>query len=958
MSLGWQAGRRVHTGAHVDRVAFPMGGIGAGMVCLEGTGALSHVSLSHTPKMFNEPLTFGALYVKGALPSARVLEGPVPRRKVFGEPNAANGGGGHAYGLPRFGKVAFSARFPFATIAMEDSAMPVKVELTGWSPFIPGDADNSSLPVAGLEYRFINRTAKPVHAVFSFHASNFMRAEKATGALVQPLGNGFRLSQPPVPGKSWEEGHFAVSADRPAKVDCAWFRGGWFDPLTVLWNNVMEGRALSQPPHKDGEPGGGGSLYVPFTLKARGETTIRLRLAWYVPHSLTQAGGAIPPGGEPFIRDGWHASRMVSAMDIARAPYQGLASDAGWEKLPDGWDMVDIHSRRPGVGIVYLATRFTLDQAAERILHVGHDGGVRIFVDGLPVGATPGKVNPVPVTRTTIPVKLSAGEHELCIALDRCDDSIWGFHASLQQPESCCGSGCDCGGNAVPSGFHRPWYASRFAGLAEVADYWRRRYKSLRASSATFAACFYDTTLPREVVDAAAANLSILKSPTCLRDPEGRLWAWEGCGDNCGCCHGSCTHVWNYAQAVPHLFPSLERTLRETEFLESQDQAGHQDFRATLPIRGTPHTFHAAADGQLGGVMKLYREWRISGNTDWMKSLWPRARRSLEFCIGAWDPSHTGTLVEPHHNTYDIEFWGADGMCTSFYLGALQAAVIMGRACGDDVADFETLLEKGRRAMESGLWNGEYFIQTVQWKGLRAGEPTAFATLVSSYKSPESQVVLKREGPKYQYGTGCLSDGILGDWMARCCGLGGLVDPVKSRSHVAAIFKYNFRRTLEHHSNPQRPTYALGKEAGLLLCSWPRGGKPTLPFVYSDEVWTGIEYSVASHLIMMGLVREGLAVVKAVRSRYDGSFRNPFNEYECGHWYARAMSSFALLQALSGARYDAVEKVLHLAPAVSGDFRAFLATATGYGTVGVRNGKPFVEVRSGRIPVRRIEYRA
>jgi hypothetical protein len=107
----------------------------------------------------------------------------------------------------------------------------------------------------------------------------------------------------------------------------------------------------------------------------------------------------------------------------------------------------------------------------------------------------------------------------------------------------------------------------------------------------------------------------------------------------------------------------------------------------------------------------------------------------------------------------------------------------------------------------------------------------------------------------------------------------------------------------------------------------------------------------------MGRVSEGLDVVRTCRDRYDGRIRNPFDEYECGHWYARALSSYALLQALSGARYDAVDKVMHLTPAVPGDFRAFLATATGYGTVGVRNGKPFVEAKSGTIEVRDIKYR-
>ena len=464
------------------------------------------------------------------------------------------------------------------------------------------------------------------------------------------------------------------------------------------------------------------------------------------------------------------------------------------------------------------------------------------------------------------------------------------------------------------------------------------------------------TTLPAEVVESVAANLAIIKSPTVLRQADGRLWGWEGCHSGSGCCHGTCTHVWNYAQAIPHLFPELERTLRETEFLVSQDGRGHQTFRSSLPIGPPDHGFHAAADGQLGGLMKLHREWRIGGDTDWLKQLWPAAKQSLDYCIGAWDPDRTGTLVEPHHNTYDIEFWGADGMCTSFYLGALAAAIAMGRACGDEVAGYEDLLARGRKAIATTLWNGAWFVQKVQWEGLRAGDPVNNpAPLNGSEYTPEALSILRREGPKYQYGAGCLADGVLGDWIARCCGVGPVVDEKKIAKHLASVFRNNFKESLHDHANPQRPGYAFGQESGLLLCTWPEGGKLSLPFPYSNEVWTGFEYQVASHLIMTGQVREGLTIVRAVRERYDGRWRNPFDEYECGHWYARAMSSYGLLQALSGARYDAVEQVLHLEPKVEGDYRAFLCTATGYGTVGVRDGKPFVEVVSGTIAVKRME---
>ena len=259
--------------------------------------------------------------------------------------------------------------------------------------------------------------------------------------------------------------------------------------------------------------------------------------------------------------------------------------------------------------------------------------------------------------------------------------------------------------------------------------------------------------------------------------------------------------------------------------------------------------------------------------------------------------------------------------------------------------------------MEKELFDGEYFIQRIEWKNLRAKDPQKEPSLTKgAYAAPEARELLAKEGPKYQYGTGCLSDGVLGAWLALVCGVGEFLDRQKVASHLRAVHRHNLKADLSNHANPQRPSYAVGAEGGLLLCTWPKGGELSLPFVYSNEVWTGIEYQVASHLMLLGFVEEGLEIVRMCRDRYDGAARNPFDEYECGHWYARAMASYALLQGLSGARYDAVDKVLYLRPSLRGDFRCFLATATGYGTIGVKGGQPFVETKSGTIEVRRIEY--
>lgn len=515
-----------------------------------------------------------------------------------------------------------------------------------------------------------------------------------------------------------------------------------------------------------------------------------------------------------------------------------------------------------------------------------------------------------------------------------------------------CGLGCDCGPMTQTGPLWRPFYAGIWEDAGHVARCIQANYDTLRARTLAFKNALYSSTLPPAVLDAVASNLAILKSPTVLRQENGNVWGWEGCFATEGCCHGSCTHVWNYAQALPHLFPKLERTLREQELERSMDGRGHVNFRSALPDGPTDHGYHAASDGQFGGIMKLYRDWQISGDTGWLRKLYGPAKLSLDFCINAWDPQRSGGLFEPHHNTYDIEFWGPDGMCGSIYVGALSAMALMAGALGhsEDAESYRSLSEKAAGFLDAALFNGEYYEQKVQWEGLR--DQTFVQTLSAGKLDEETLALCREEGPKYQYGTGCLSDGIIGGWMASLYGIPTPLDPAHVRSTLRSIFRYNYKADLFDHACTQRPGYALGHEAGLLVCTWPRGGKPSLPFVYCDEVFTGIEYQVASHLITEGLVEEGFTIVETTRSRYDGHVRNPYNEYECGNYYARAMASYALLGALSGFRYSAVEKALWLAPKVSREaFTTFFSAESGFGTISLAGGEVIVRVIEGALEV-------
>jgi len=805
---------------YLNRIAFPIGGMGAGMFCMEGSGAISHMSIRHRPELFHEPCMFAAIHVNGIDNGSKVIEGQSPAWKRFGLGGAGNGLGDTSWGLPRFRKASFLARFPFATIELQDNDLPLAISLKGWSPFIPTDEDNSSLPAGAIEYTFRNTSQATIEAVFSYNSRNFLQDNRRGVASITSMHNGFVLSQQGTDNDPHLQSNFAIFTDEPpTKVNHCWFRGGWFDPLTICWNDICNGVIPENQPVESGAPGA--SLYVPFKLKANETKTIRLYMAWYVPFSNMKLG------------------------------------------------------------------------------------------------------------------------RDAVLESDKPDTS-----------QGCCCPGLDSDCCVSPNENYRPWYSSKFAGIDEIATYWLNNYNSLKTKTQLFTDSFYASTLPEEILEAVSANLAIIKSPSVLRQYDGRLWGWEGCGDNSGCCEGSCTHVWNYAQAIPHLFPAMERTLRETEFCVSQNREGHQVFRSALPVRPIIHDFHSAADGQLGGIMKAYREWRISGDTDWLRGLFANIRQSMDYCIKTWDPRGTGALEEPHHNTYDIEFWGPDGMCTGFYIGALQAIVLMGKALHEDVSKYESLMAKSKNYLETKLYDGEYFIQDIRWKDLDAPDPTKLESWTVNY-SEEAKSLLAKEGPKYQYGTGCLSDGVLGSWMSLVCGMPEVMDKEKVKSHLVAVHKYNLKPDLSDHANPQRPTYAMGNDAGLLLCSWPKGGKLQLPFVYSDEVWTGIEYQVASHLMFEGEVEKGLEIVRACRSRYDGRIRDPFNEYECGSYYVRAMASYGMLEGLTGIRYDAVDGTLYINSRIGQNFNSFLSTHSGFGNVGLKNGKPFVDVKQGVINVQK-----
>ncbi len=484
----------------------------------------------------------------------------------------------------------------------------------------------------------------------------------------------------------------------------------------------------------------------------------------------------------------------------------------------------------------------------------------------------------------------------------------WYFPNRANNWEECNDSNCGCKENVALT--TKNYYSTRFKDSIDVAKYLIDNIGRLEKSSKDFSNALFSSSLPDYVIDALSSNITVLRSPTCFRIEDGTFLGWEGCCDGIGCCPGSCSHVWNYAQTVAFLFPELEQSARREEFSLETDGNGMMLFRFNKMFGGNLWGDElwdtvSAADGQMGTIMRLYREWKISGNTALIKKLWPKVKLALDFALDEWDTDGDLVLDGKKHNTYDIEFYGPEPLSNIMFLGALKAVYLMAEYLRDKEAldKYKKIFKKAEKRIDEMLWNGKYYIQKIDD--------------IDEYK--------------YQFGKGCLSDQMLGQFLAHICGIGYLLPRDHIRSSIKSIYDINFKPDLSKHNCVQR-VFALNDEGGLLLCSWPENGRPRLPFIYSDEVWTGVEYQVASHLIFEDYIQEGLNIVKAVRDRHNGYRRNPFNEVECGHHYARSMASWGLLIALSGFRYDMVKSEISFDPKINQEnFSCFFSAGKGWG---------------------------
>ena len=479
------------------------------------------------------------------------------------------------------------------------------------------------------------------------------------------------------------------------------------------------------------------------------------------------------------------------------------------------------------------------------------------------------------------------------------------------------------------------YYTTQYQDAWDVIQKTHPRIPELESKTIKFVNAFVNSDLPEVVKEAALFNMSTLRTQTCFRTADGLFFGWEGTMDIVGSCMGSCTHVWNYEQTTPFMFGELAKLQRTVEFGHATNEMGLMSFRVNLPIENAQKMSLGAADGQMGTIMKMYRDWQLSGDENLLKTLWPNVKKALEFCWidGGWDADKDGVMEGCQHNTMDVEYFGPNPQMELWYLGALKAAALMADFMNDKTfaKTCRQLYDNGSKWTDANIFNGEYYIQDIQ-PPENDMQISTFLTVGMGAKNQSK--------PEFQLGKGCLVDQLVGQYMAHICDLGYLVKEENIKTTLKSIMKYNYKSSMTDHFNNMR-SYALGDESALLMASFPYG-RPEVPFPYYSEVMTGFEYTAGNGMLYEGMDEDGLKVITNIRDRYDGRKRSPFDEAECGHHYARAMTAYGAVLALTGFHYSGVEKTMKF-KAIEGNY--FWANGSTYGTIQQKKRGSSTEVK-------------
>lgn len=885
--------RQWYCGSDLKMIAMPIGGITTGQLYLNGEGRLVHWDIFNQHNFSG----YGDKNYFAGPPHSPLQQGFAVR--------ASAGGKTWLRTLDRqgFPSLRFCGEYPIAYVEYADKEFPVSVALEAFSPFIPLCAQDSALPVTVMQFTLKNTSGQPVDVTLAGWLENGVARHS------EVFFSGMRENQLSlVPGGAMVLGSArsapAPEPQRPPRL-LADFEQGDYAGWTV------EGKAFGTGPAKGTLPG-------------------QQKVSGFAGKGLvnTYLGGDAPQGkliSPPITLDrrfltfriggGNHPGKTCINL-VVDGRVVRTATGKNQEALePHAWDIRDLAGKQARIEII--------DAESGPWGHINVD---QIELRDTPAAPPPGKLEVQPDFGSMALALIQAPKGYALAAVPEgpLPQAIFAqskpADARSEKPFGQSLVGAAAGMARLEPGQestfiflvawhfpHRPergnYYARRFKDAGYVVRYVVANFDRLAGHTRLWHDTWYDSTLPRWLLDRLFSTVSTLATGTCQWWANGRFWAWEGVG----CCHGTCAHVWNYEHAMARLFPELERSVRIMQ--DYNPQAGFVEETGAVMFRGEGWKMWAG-DSQPGTVLKAYREHQMSADDTFLKSLWPRIRKSMEFMIHQ-DGDGDGLVEGRQHNTYDIDFYGPNTMVGSLYLAALRAAEEMAREMGD--AEFahrcQQIFERGQKRTLELLWNGEYFVQKVDLK----------------------------KHPRHQYADGCLSDQLFGQGWAHQVGLGYIYPQDKVRTALQAIWKYNWAPDVgpQNKAHPPQRWFARPGEAGLFTCTWPKSkhlGPESV--LYRDEVWTGIEYQVAGHMVWEGMLTEALAICRGVHERYHPSKHNPWNEIECGDHYARAMASYGVFLALCGFEYHGPKGHFGFAPRMTPeDFRAAFTGAQGWGTL-------------------------
>jgi len=465
------------------------------------------------------------------------------------------------------------------------------------------------------------------------------------------------------------------------------------------------------------------------------------------------------------------------------------------------------------------------------------------------------------------------------------------------------------------------YYATQWKTMQQVLEYTRDSLDRLRKATYAFRDAMFNSTLPWQLIDSAAGRVSVLNSPSCMWQADGNFYAFEGCSTTSGCCPLNCTHVWNYEMALAILYPDVERTMREIDLVHMITPHGVIPSRTTCPLElrrqwqlwenyaTDPASCTICVDGEIGTVLKTYREVLHGAPKDWLHKLWPAIKLVMNHWLNVLDGDKNGLVYGPQPNTYDVSTYGYMVLIGALYLCGLRAAEEMAILEGDK--DFEKICHDrfllGTVNLDAKCFtNGKWYTHVV--------DPNHATNVLT-----DATVI----GVMY------------GQWWAHILNLGYLLPKEHVQSHLIYTFERNFVTSFDFKQSPR--TFCDARDNGWITGKWDDGKRPQNPLRYTGEAaWSGVLYPFAGLLLVEGLQHQSLQVLEVIRYLYDGTRRSPWNEIECGDHYTRCMSAFALFKLAAGnswTRNDDDTLSLTFNPIMNqSDFKGFFSVGTAWGS--------------------------